>query len=104
MTTAVGKWPACARLWTVAPAGYLPTALTSLGGTQPNSSRLHRCSIAPPFGRMSLPQAQNGARKSGPWTLTGERHEASRSATRDRCVPRDRRQRLWRPIQPRGGR
>jgi hypothetical protein len=35
MTTAVDKWPACARLLAVAPAGHLPTALTPLFGTRP---------------------------------------------------------------------
>jgi len=35
MTTAVDKWPACARLLTVAPAGHLPTAPTPLPGTRP---------------------------------------------------------------------
>jgi len=35
MTTAVDKWPACARLLAVAPAGHLPTALTPLLGTRP---------------------------------------------------------------------
>jgi hypothetical protein len=32
MTAAAVKWPACDRLWTVAPAGYLPTALTPFAG------------------------------------------------------------------------
>jgi len=35
MTTAVCKWPATARRWTIAPAGNLPTDLTPLGGAQP---------------------------------------------------------------------
>ena len=39
MTTAVGKWPASARLWKVAPAGHLPTALTPRAGTRPYSDR-----------------------------------------------------------------
>ena len=34
-TPAVDKWPACARLLAVAPAGHLPTAVTSRVGTQP---------------------------------------------------------------------
>ena len=36
LAAAVGKWPACARLSAVAPAGHLPTAPTPLGGTQPD--------------------------------------------------------------------
>jgi hypothetical protein len=32
MTAAVAKWPACDRLWTVAPAGHLSTALTPSAG------------------------------------------------------------------------
>ncbi len=35
MTAAVDNSPACARLWTVAPAGELPTAPTPRGGTRP---------------------------------------------------------------------
>ena len=35
MTTAVDKWPACAKLLAVAQAGHLPTALTPLLGTRP---------------------------------------------------------------------
>ena len=35
VTTAVGKWPAYARLSTVAPAGHLPTAPTPSVGTRP---------------------------------------------------------------------
>jgi hypothetical protein len=35
MTTAVCKWPATARRWTITPAGNLPTDLTPLGGAQP---------------------------------------------------------------------
>jgi len=35
MIAAVDKWPACAWLWTVAPAGHLSTAPTPLPGTRP---------------------------------------------------------------------
>ncbi len=38
MTAAVDNSPACARLWTVAPAGELPTAPTPRGGTRPDIS------------------------------------------------------------------
>ena len=37
--TAVDKWPACARLSAVAPAGHLPTAPTPLGGTRPDDAQ-----------------------------------------------------------------
>jgi len=40
MTTAVDKWPAAARLVTVAAAGHLPTAPTPPQGTWPVTSWL----------------------------------------------------------------
>ena len=48
---AVDKWPASARLWTVAPAGHLPTAPSSRTTESTRSSAAHARSRGVTFGR-----------------------------------------------------
>ena len=79
MPTAAGKWPASARLWTIAPAGHLPTALAYMVGT----TRFHgifRGSDTEP-----MDPVERCPRFGHPWNATICSHPVTGPCCRPQC-------------------
>ena len=70
VTTAAGKWPAYARLSTVAQAGHLSTAPTPRPGTRPQNLG----TVDPSLNEASASSA-SPAPKNLAWSLTGGLHD-----------------------------
>ena len=87
VAAAVGKWPACARLSAVAPAGHLPTAPTPPGGTRPARLGNVTLQIVPDWGMRFNADGPAGLldrKASGPMPRLTAMHRQALAAQIDR--------------------